>query len=71
MTWFGSLHGLSAHLPKISARFPHAQDHIVHSMRDDWEALLTYLADRHDITRQEALEEMADWLFIERLNNEL
>ncbi|EAQ45060.1 hypothetical protein MED193_04501 [Roseobacter sp. MED193] len=57
--------------PRAKQRFPHLQRETVLSLEQDWEAFVRYLATSHQLTLQEAHEEVEDFLFTESLHAEL
>lgn len=71
MTWTDLTHNWETSYPRIKSRFPKVEESLAAASVLDRTRFVAYLADRHQISLEEAHQEFEDFLFVERLNREL
>lgn len=70
MTWAELTANWAHWFKRIKTRFPHLDDSAMPFLKQDRGRFEAYLADRHNLTLDEAREEFEDFLYIETLARE-
>ncbi|MEL7212092.1 MAG: hypothetical protein AAGK92_05480 [Pseudomonadota bacterium] len=68
MFWDQLLKSWQVNLPMIRSRFPHADERALVALHQGHQAFAALMARTHDLTLQEAREEVDDWLHVLRLS---
>ena len=64
MFWDHLLKSWQISLPMVRSRFPHADEHSLDALQLGYHNLASLMAQTHDLTPREAVEEVEDWLHI-------
>lgn len=68
MFWDQLLKSWQISLPMIHSRFPHADETALDALQRGHRHFAKLMADAHDLTTEEAREEVEDWLHILHLS---
>lgn len=70
MTWTDLTQDWASGFARVKSRFPELDERDMPFLKLDRARFEAYLADRHNLTMEEAREEFADFLYVEALNRE-
>ena len=70
MFWDSMLKSWQISLPMIRLRFPHADERALDALAQGHSAFTDLMAATHDLTLEEAREEVEDWMHILHLTHE-
>ena len=71
MTWSDLTRNWGDWFKRMQTRFPHLDDSAMPFLKQDRGRFEAYLAQTHDLTIDEAREELEDFLFVEAMQLEL